>query len=114
MSACSAAASGLFPISASCSFIRVSGVRRSCETPASMSVRWTIMRCILSRMMLNSDERVRISVAPAGLMSPGSLPLPKSTTAVASRRIGRTWLRMNTLAMTNMTSDVPTIQKTNR
>ena len=49
----------------SASFIRVSGVRRSCDTPASISVRWRIWRWMRSRIVINATAAWRISTAPS-------------------------------------------------
>ena len=92
--------------------MRVSGVRRSWLTPASISVRWVIMRWMESRMALKAAAAWRTSDAPDGLKSSTSRPLPNRSIARARRRIGRTWLRMNRLATANSTSDVPTIHST--
>ena len=56
----------------------------------------------------------RTSVAPSGLIGPMSRPMPNASAAAASRRIARTWLRMNSAAMPNSSSAVPTSQSTNR
>ena len=65
-----------------------------------------------SCMRLNAAAAWRTSVAPSGLIGPRSRPMPKSSAAVASRRIARTWLRMNSAAMPNSSSAVPTSQTT--
>ncbi len=96
---------------ASWSFIRVRGVRRSWLTPASMSVRCWIWRSRRLRIAMKALAAWRTSVAPEGLKFGVSRPLPKFSAAVASRRIGLTWLRMNSVATAKRMSDVPTIQK---
>ena len=48
-------------------------------------------------------------MAPSGLKSGASRPLPKSSAAWARRRIGLTWLRMNRVATPNSTIELPTI-----
>ena len=54
----------------SSSFIRVSGVRRSCETAASISVRWPMWRRMRLRIRLKAAPARRISVGPASRKSP--------------------------------------------
>src|SRR3970040_2058417 len=71
------------------------------------------MRWMRSRIRLNAARARRISVAPSTLKSSVSRPLPNESTAAASRRIGLTWFRMNTVATANSTNEVPTIHITN-
>ena len=89
--------------------MRVSGVRRSWETPASISVRWLIWRWIRSRITRKAAAACRTSVAPSSLKRVTSRPLPKASAAAANRRIGRIWLRMKMMAMANSTIAAPTI-----
>ena len=89
--------------------MRVSGVRRSWLTPASISVRCVSWRLIRSFICRNEFAAWRTSVAPSGLKPVTSRPSPNARAATASRRIGRIWLRMNTIATANSTSDEPTI-----
>ena len=91
--------------------MRVSGVRRSCETPASISVRWVIWRCSRSRILMKARAAWRTSVAPSGLKLGTSRPLPKRSAATARRCSERTWLRMKTEAMVSSTSDEPAIHR---
>ena len=77
------------PSSSSSSCIRVSGVRRSWLTAASISVRWLMWRRIRWRIRLKACAAWRISSAPRGRKSPTSRPLPKLSAAWASCRIGR-------------------------
>ena len=72
------------------------------------------MRRIRARIRLNAVVSVRISAAPDGLRSGGSRPLPKSSTAAASRLIGLTWFRMKMTAMPIIASDVPISQARKR
>ena len=58
--------------------MRVSGVRRSCDTPASISVRCVIWRWMRSRMLMKARAAWRTSVAPSGLKFGTSRPLPRS------------------------------------
>ena len=67
-----------------------------------------------SCMRLKAVAAWRTSVAPSGLIAPMSRPMPKASAASASRRIARTWLRMNSAAMPNSSSDEPTSQATNK
>ena len=97
---------------ANCSFMRVSGVRRSWLTPASISVRWSTWRLMRSRMRKKAAAAWRTSVAPAGFSSSVPTPLPKLSAASARRRIGRIWLRKKTMAMASRISEAPTIHMT--
>ena len=74
---------------------RVSGVRRSCDTPASISVRCARKRRMRSCMRLNAAAAWRTSVAPSGRIGGTSRPMPNASAAAASRWMPRTWLRMN-------------------
>ena len=77
-----------------------------------MSVRWLIWRTMRSCMIRNADPAWRTSDAPSGLKLETSRPLPKLSAAMASRRIGLTWLRMKIVATANKINEVPTIQRT--
>ena len=66
MSATSCASSSLGGSIASASFSRVSGVRRSCDTPASISVRCARKRRMRSCMRLKAVAAWRTSAAPSG------------------------------------------------
>ncbi len=103
------ATEGASPSMASSSFMRVSGVRRSRPTPASISVRWERKRRMRSRMTMNAAAAWRTSAAPDGRKSGTSRPLPNSSATAPRRRIGRTWLRMNTDAIAKKISDEPII-----
>ena len=96
---------------ASASFMRVSGVRKSWLTPASISVRCRIWRWMRSRITRKAAAACRTSLAPSGLKSGTSRPLPKLSAAMARRRIERIWLRMKAMAMANSTRALPTIQR---
>ena len=63
-------------------------------------------------MRLKAVAAWRTSVAPSGLIGPISRPMPNASAALARRRIARTWLRMNSAAMANSSSAMPTIQRT--
>ena len=104
-----ASTSGLSPIRASSSLKRVSTVRRSCDTPASMVVRCSMVRSTRDFISMKAEAARRTSWAPRGRKSGTSRPLPKPSTASASRRIGRIWLRRNRIATVISTSEVPTI-----
>src|SRR5712675_1052621 len=58
-----ASASGDSPISASSSLKRVRTVRRSCETPASMVVRWSIERSTRAFISMKAEAARRTSRA---------------------------------------------------
>ena len=74
---------------------RVSGVRKSCDTPASMVVRCARKRRSRSCMRLNAVAARRTSIAPSGRIGPGSRPMPNASAATARRLMPRTWLRRN-------------------
>ena len=42
-------------------------MRKSCDTPASICVRWRICRCMRSRIVMNASAAWRISTAPSTL-----------------------------------------------
>ncbi len=66
--------------------MRVSGVRRSCDTPASISVRCRIWRWMRSRIWMNAAAAWRTSSAPSILVKATGRPLPNPSAAAASRR----------------------------
>ncbi len=92
--------------------MRVSGVRKSCDTPASISVRCVIWRRMRSRILRKAEAAWRTSVAPSSLKLGTSRPLPKLSAAAASRRSALTWLRMNSDATASSTSEDPAIHST--
>jgi hypothetical protein len=104
-----ASISGLSPSSASSSLKRVRMVRRSCETPASIVVRCSIVRSTRRFISMKACAARRTSRAPRGLKPGTSRPLPKLSAASASRRIGLIWLRRNRIATNSSTSEVPII-----
>ena len=53
----------------------------------------------------------RTSRAPRGGKPGTARPLPKASTAAASRRIGRIWLRRKMMAMASSTTEVATIHQ---
>ncbi len=89
-----ASTSGLGGSSASCRRSRVSGVRRSWLTPASIWVRCSIWRSMRARMRRKAWAAWRTSAAPEGRKSGASWPRPNRSAACASRSIGLAWLRM--------------------
>ena len=88
----------LSPSSASSSLKRVSTVRRSCETPASIAVRCSIARSMRVFISMKACAARRTSRAPRGRKFGTSRPLPKLSAASASRRIGLIWLRRKRIA----------------
>ena len=106
-----ASTSGLVsPISASSSLKRVSTVRKSCDTPASIAVRCSIARSMRVFISMKACAARRTSRAPRGRKLGTSRPLPKLSAASASLRIGLIWLRRKMMATISSTVDVPTIQ----
>ena len=105
-----ASTSGASPSNASSSLKRVSTVRRSCDTPASIAVRCSIARSMRVFISMKACAARRTSRAPRGRKSGASRPLPKLSAASASRRIGLIWLRRKPMATASSTSEVPTIQ----
>jgi hypothetical protein len=105
-----ASTSGPFPISASSSLKRVRMVRRSCDTPASIVVRCSMVRSTRRFISMKACAARRTSRAPRGLKPGTSRPFPKLSAASASRRIGLIWLRRNAIATASRNSEVPTIQ----
>ena len=80
-----ASTSGVFfLISASSSLKRVSTVRRSCETPASIAVRCSIARSTRVFISMKACAARRTSRAPRGRKFGTSRPLPKLSAASAS------------------------------
>ena len=90
--------------------MRVSGVRRSWLTAASISVRWLMWRRMRWRIRLKACAAWRISSAPRGRKSPTSRPLPKLSAARASWRIGRICRRRKKIEIAESTIELPTIQ----
>ena len=106
-----ASVSGVFfLISASSSLKRVSTVRRSCETPASIAVRCSMARSTRVFISMKAAAARRTSRAPRGRKFGTSRPLPKLSAASASFRMGLIWLRRKMMATPISTSEVPTIQ----
>ncbi len=73
-----------------------------------------VVRCSMARstrlfISMKAAAARRTSRAPRGRKFGTSRPLPKLSTASASRRIGRIWLRRNRIATVISTSEVPTI-----
>ena len=92
--------------------MRVSGVRRSWLTPASISVRWLIWRSMRSRMARKARAAWRISVAPPIRRLPTGRPLPSRSAASARRMIGRIWLRKKMTALPSRINEAPSIHST--
>ena len=95
--------------SANDSFMRVSGVRRSWLTPASISVRCCSDRCSRILMVWKAVAALRTSrVPPEKAKSGTSRPLPSASAATPRCSIGTSSRRMNQMARPNSTSDRPT------
>ena len=71
------------------------------------------LEMLLTGVPIDAEEAWRTSAAPSGLNVETSLPLPKSSAAIAKRRIGLTWFRIKIVATVKRINDVPTIQITN-
>ena len=93
--------------------MRVSGVRRSWLTPASISVRCWIERRSLMPMVWNAVAALRTSrVPPEKAKSGTSRPLPSASAATPRCSIGTSSRRMNQMASPNSTSPSPTCAST--
>ena len=104
-----ASTSGLSSISASSSLKRVSTVRKSCDTPASIVVRCSMARSTRVFISMKACAARLTSRAPRGRKFGASRPLPKASAASASLRIGLIWLRKKMMATNSRTAEVPTI-----
>ncbi len=95
--------------SASDSFMRVRGVRRSWLTPASISVRCWIERRSRMRMVWKAVAALRTSrVPPEKAKSGTSRPLPSASAATPRWAIGTSSRCMNQMARPNSTRPRPT------
>ena len=80
---------GFFRSMPSASWMRASGVRRSCEMPASRVVRLASRSSTCSPMRLNSRARVASSAGPVSASGSGRRPWPMRCVALTRREAAR-------------------------
>ena len=91
---------------------RVSGVRISCEMPASMVLRSRSSRSRLAAMRLTLRETRAISVGPSSGSGSGRLPTATLSTASAKSASGRDKRRANhSVAASKIASKTPSVNK---